>query len=172
MAVGDLYPKYGSPSSGSGGPEGLASSAAWLAGYEWIKVDVAGMSPPARDVRHQGKITVGTSPTANTEINIFLIASEDGTTWPAPFDGTPSAETIDSEGVRDGYAVKAKTIRVDSTTSDRAYDYDFSALQAFGGSLPDSYVMFIAHNTGQPLNATAGNQTWLYAPQYDHAELS
>lgn len=170
MASGDIHPAYATPTSGSGGPESLATSSTWTAGYEWIKVDVAGMTVIPRDVRHQGQVTVGTTPTINTEIRIYLIASEDGSTWPDVFDGTPSAETITSEGVRDGFAKLAAVMRVDSTTSNRAYPYSFSAEQVFGGSLPDSYMMFVTHNSGVNLNSTSGNHTYIYAPQYDHLE--
>jgi len=172
MAAGDIAPVYSSPTSGSGGPESLATSATWTAGYEWFKVDVDAMTPNPRDIRHQGKITVGTTPTINTEIRIYLIASEDGSTWPDVFDGTPSAETVTSEGVRDGFAKQAAIMRVDATTSNREYPYDFSAAQVFGGSLPDSYVQFVTHNTGVNLNSTAGNHTYIYAPQYDNVAQS
>lgn len=172
MAVGDINPVFATPVTGSSGPEGLASSATWLAGYEWYLVDVAAMSPIPRDVRHQGKIRVGTTPTANTEIRHYLIACEDGTNWPDVFDGTPSAETVTSEGVRDGFARLACVSRVDATTSDRDYPFDFNALQVFGGSLPDSYVHFVVHNTGANFNATGSTHTFQYTPQYDRATLS
>lgn len=172
MAAGDINPVYVTPTSGNGGINSLASSATWVAGYEWVIVDVAGMSAIPRDIRHQGTITVGTTPTANTEIRIYLVASENGSTWPDVFDGTPSAETITSAGVRDGFAYLAKIMRVDSTTSDRGYPYSFNALSVFNGSLPDTYALFVTHNTGVNLNATAGNQTWLIAPQYDHVATS
>lgn len=172
MAAGDINPVYVTPTSGNGGINSLASSATWVAGYEWFIVDVAGMSAIPFDVRHQGIITVGTTPTTNTQIRIYLIACEDGSTWPAPFDGTPSAETIDSQGVRDGYAYLAKTIAVDSTTSDRPYPYNFNAESVFGGTLPDTYAVFVTHNTGVNLNSTAGNQTYIYAPQYQRAATS
>jgi hypothetical protein len=172
MAVGDIKPVYATPTSSSGGLTSLASSSTWVAGYEWFLVDVAAMSPIPRDVRHQGKIRVGTTPTVNTEIRIYLVASENGSTWPDVFDGTPSAETVTSAGVRDGFAKLAAVLPVDSTTSDRDYPYSFSAQQVFGGSLPDSYVLFVAHNTGVALNATAAEHTYIYTPQYDNATLS
>lgn len=172
MAAGDINPVYATPTSSSGGLTSLASSATWVAGYEWFVVDVAGMSPVPRTVRHQGKITVGTSPSANTEIRIYLVPCEDGSTWPDVFDGTPSAETVTSEGVRDGFAHLARVLRVDATTSNREYHYSFDAAAVFGGSLPDSYAVFVTHNTGVNLNGTAGNHTYLYAPQYDNVAQS
>ena len=61
----------------------------------------------------------------------------------------------------------AAVLRVDATTSDRDYPYEFSARQAFGGSLPKSYSVFVAHNTGVNLNSTGSNHTYRYTPQYD-----
>ena len=168
MAAGDIRPVHGSTTSGSGGLTSLGSSSTWLAGYEWFEVDIS--STPPRDVRHDGKIRVGTSPTANTEIRLYLVASNDGTNWPDVFDGTASAETVTSEGVRDGFAKLAAIMRVDSTTSNRDYFYEFNAAAVFGGSLPKKYVVFVAHNTGVNLNSTAGEHTYRYTPQYDNVE--
>ncbi len=172
MAAGDINPIYASPTSSSGGLTSLATSSSWTAGYEWFLVDVAAMSPIPRDIRHSGKIRVGTTPTVNTEIRIYLVASEDGSTWPDVFDGTASAETVTSEGVRDSFAKLAAILRVDATTSNRDYPYNFSAAQVFGGSLPDSYTVFVAHNSGVNLNSTAGEHTYIYAPQYDRVAQS
>lgn len=166
MAAGVTHPVFQAATSSSGGLTSLGSSATWVAGYEWFLVDVAAMSPVPFDVRHSGKIRVGTTPTVNTQIRIYLVASEDGTTWPDVFDGTPSAETVTSAGVRDGFAKLAAVLNVDSTTSDRDYPYSFNAAAVFGGSLPDSYVVFVTHNTGVALNATAGTHTYVYAPQH------
>lgn len=166
MASGDINPVYGTTTSGSGGLTSLGSSASFTAGYEWFKVDVAGSSPIPSDVRHDGKVRVGTSPTVG-EIRIYLVASNNDTDWPDVFDGTASAETATSAGVRDGFAKLAAIMYVDATTSDRDYPYEFSARQVFGGSLPKSYVVFVAHNTVAALNGTGTNHTYRYTPQYD-----
>lgn len=165
MAAGDVYPVYATPTSGSGGPESLASSSTWVAGYEWFKVDVAAMTPVPVTIRHQGKIRVGTTPSANTQIRIYLVASEDGSTWPDVFDGTASAETVTSAGVRDSFAKLAAVLVVDANTSNRDYPYSFDAANVFGGSLPDSYVVFVTHNCAVALNATSTEHTYVYTPQ-------
>lgn len=170
MAAGDIYPVFGSTSGGNSGPESLATSSTWTAGYEWFKVDVDGLSPVPRTVRHDGKIRVGTTPTANTEIRLYLVASNDDTNWPTPFDGTASVETVASEGVRDGFAKLAAVLRVDATTSDRDYPYEFDAAAVFGGSLPKAYVVFVTHNTGVNLNSIGSEQTYRYTPQHDKVE--
>lgn len=156
--------EYGSTTSSSGGLTSLATSSTWTAGYEWFVVDNS--TDKYLTFRHDGKIRVGTSPTSGTEIRIYLVASNDGTNWPDVFDGTPSAETVTSEGVRDGFAKLAACLYVDSTTSNRDYFYEFSSAQVFGGALPKKYALFVAHNTGVNLNSTAGEHTYRYTPVY------
>lgn len=165
MAAGDVYPVYGTPTSGSGGLTSLGSSSTWVNGYEWFKVDVAGMTPVPVTIRHQGKIRVGTTPTANNQIRIYLVASEDGSTWPDAFDGTAGAANVTSAGVRDSFAKLAAVLVVDANTSNRDYPYSFDAASVFGGSLPDSYVVWVTHNTVAALNATGTEHTYVYTPQ-------
>ena len=155
---------YGTTATGTGGITSLATSSTWLAGYEWFVID--NTSELALDYGVEGKIRVGTSPTAGTEIRIYLIASFDGTTWPDVFDGTPSAETVTSVGVRDGFAKLAAVLDVDATTSDRDYPYSFSVADKFGGVVPKKVAVFITHNTGANLNSTGANHTYGYTSEY------
>lgn len=156
---------YATPTTGTGGITSLATSSTWVAGYEWFYVDNS--SNLYTDYRISGKIRVGSSGiTANTEIRIYLVASDDNSTWPDVFDGTPSTETVTSEGVRDGFAKLAASLRVDSTTASRDYPFEFSAAEVFGGSVPKGFVAFVTHNTAANLDSTAGNHTYSYAGQY------
>lgn len=82
------------------------------------------------------------------------------------FDGTASAETVTSEGVRDGFAKLAAVLRCDSATSNRAYPFFFSVASLFGGAVPKKVAVFVAHNTGVNLNSTAGNHTYADLPVY------
>jgi hypothetical protein len=134
----------------------LASSSTWLAGYESAVVD--NTTNKYLDYIIEGHYTVGTTPTINTEIRIYVVARWDGTNWPDVFDGTTSAETVTSEGVRDGFAKLGAVMRVDATTSDRAYPFAFAVAPLYGGVCPPEFVLFSAHNTGVNLNATGGNQ--------------
>jgi hypothetical protein len=153
---------YGTPVTGTGGVTSLATSADWTAGYEWYVIDNS--TDRAIDRHQQGQVTVGTSPTSGTEIRVYVIGSYDGTTWPDVFDGTPSAETVTSAGIRDGFAKLAAVMRCDSTTSNRAYPFFFSLASLFGGIVPKKCCVFVAHNTGVNLNATAGNHTYADLP--------
>ena len=162
--MSDIKTAYGTGTASTGGINSLATSSDWTAGYEWFVID--NTTALAWDYFVQGYITVGTTPTINTQIRIYLVGSYDGTTWPDVFDGTPSAETNTSAGVRDSYIKLAAVLKVDSTTSDRAYPFEFSVRGAFGGSLPKKIAVFVTHNTGVNLNATAGNQVYAYMPEY------
>jgi len=157
--------EYGTPVTGSGGINSLASSSTWVAGYEWYVID--NTTDKALDREQSGKIRVGTTPTTNTEIRIYCVASYDGTTWPDVFDGTGSAETVTSAGVRDGFAKLAAVLPVDSTTSDRDYYFEFSVAALFGGIVPKKVAVFVTHNTGVNLNSTAGNHTYADQPVYE-----
>jgi hypothetical protein len=85
------------------------------------------------------------------------------------FDGTGSAETITSEGVRDGFAKLAAVMRVDATTSDRDYPFEFEISSLFK-FVPKKVAIFVAHNTGVNLNNTGSNHTYADLPVYDTME--
>lgn len=163
FAAGDIKTQYSTATTGTGGINSLATSSTWLAGYEWFVIDFSTGKETGCQV--QGYVTVGTTPTANTEIRLYAVASYDGTTWPDVFDGTPSAETVTSAGVGSGFLKLCAVLQVDATTSDRAYPFYFDLAQVFP-TMPKKVAIFVAHNTGVSLNATAGNQVYAYQPTY------
>lgn len=155
---------YGTAVTGTGGITSLATSSTWVAGYEWFIVD--NTTELALNWEISGKVRVGTTPTVNTEIRLYLVASYDGTTWPSPFDGTPSAATINSAGVRDGFARLTPSLNVDATTTDRDYPFEFDVASYFGGIVPKKVAVFVAHNTGVNLNSTGSTHTYAAQPVY------
>jgi hypothetical protein len=163
--VADRKLAYGTATASTGGINSLASSSTFVAGYEWFIIDNS--TEKALDYEVSGVVRVGTTPTAGTEIRLYAVGSYDGTTWPDVFDGTPSAETVTSEGVRDSFAKLAAVLPVDATTSDRDYPFEFSIAQLFGGIVPKKVAIFAVHNTAANLNATAGNQKYNYTPIYE-----
>jgi hypothetical protein len=142
---------------------GLASSATWVAGRESNEID--NTTNKFVDALVQGSISVGTSPTANTVINVFVYGSDTSlTTSPIDvFDGVDSAETIASgagsaTGILYSMFRLGAAINVLSTTSDAAYPVaPFSIAQLFGGVMPKYWGLYVAHNTGQNLRADAVN---------------
>lgn len=156
-------PAWSSTTTGTGGINSLASSSTWVAGYEWFIIDCAS----AIDVLVEIVARVGTTPTINTEIRAYLFPIGDGgTVYPDVFDGTPSAETVTSAGVRDSFMKLAGVGVVDATTSDRDYPINFNLLSFFP-TLPKKVGVFMAHNTGVNLNSTAGNQKYQYTSYYE-----
>jgi hypothetical protein len=139
------------------GVESTASSSTFAAGRESSVID--NTSNKYVDALLAGKIRVGTSPTANTQIIVYVFAPLDDTpTYPDVMDGTDSTETLTSVGVGQGFLKLAAVLNVDSNTSDRDYAFGpVSVAQLFGGVMPSRWALFVTHNTGVNLNSTAGN---------------
>ncbi len=134
----------------------IATSATFVAGAESTIVD--NTTNLYVDAIVGGKITCGTTPTINTQIQISVYTPIDSTpTYPDVMDGTDSVETLTSVGVGQGFLKLAAVLNCDSTTSDRAYPFSFSVAQLFGGVMPSRWGLYVAHNTGVNLNATGGN---------------
>jgi len=162
MATRNL--SYGTATSGTGGITSLASSSTWVAGYEWFIID--NTTELAIDYFVDLVIRCGTTPTVNTEIRVYLAGSYDGSTYPDVFDGTGSAETVTSAGVRDSFMKLAGVGVVDATTSDRDYPIQFNT-SSFFPNPPKKIVVFVAHNTGVNLNATAAQHKYAYSPIHE-----
>lgn len=153
----DFKLAYGASAAVTNAIQSLATSSTWLAGYESDVLD--NTSNKYIDNFLSGKTTVGTTPTASTIIEHSIVTMADDSTWPDVFDGTTSAETITSAGVKNGICVPLVYLTVDATTSDRAYWYTKRSLASlFGGFVPPKCVVFTSHNTGVNLNSTGGNQ--------------
>lgn len=166
--MADIKLKYGNSSALTISPASLATSATLLVGVESNAVD--NTTDRYLDYLLTGKITTGTSPTDFTEIRIFVVGLQNDSTWPDPFDGTASSETIAHNRIRDQICRVAAPLLVDGT-SDRAYPFGpISVAGLFGGTLPKKFVVFITHNTGVALNATAGNHAVYITPVYQSIE--
>lgn len=139
----------------------LASSATRTAGVE--STAISNVTNVYVDALVSGKITTGTTPTVDKQIDIWVYASHDDVpTYPDVLDGTDSAETITSENVRNSAMRLAHVIQIDST-SDRTYWVSkFSVAALFGGVLPRQWGLFIAHDTAVNLNATGTNHEFKY----------
>ncbi len=159
--------KYGSTQTITAAIASLASDTNLLAGLESSIID--NTTDGFEDIILSGKATTGTSPTASRQIEVWAIAW-DSNAWPDVFDGTSSAETITSADIKASLC-KAVAIMPTNNTSDRAYFFTgVSAKQVFGGVLPSKFVLFIVHNTGVNLNATAGNHEFRYQGVYPQVQ--
>lgn len=143
------------------GVASLATSSTFVAGRESDVVD--NTTNKYLDALLSGKVTVGTTPTVNTQILVYVFGLVDDTEYPDVMDGTDSAETLTSVGVGQGFLKLAATLAVDSTTSDRTYPFGpISVAALFGGILPKKWGCFVTHNSGVNLNATASNHELNY----------
>lgn len=138
----------------------LGSSSSFTAGYQLDPVS----NRTNLDVTHllSGNCTVGTTPTVNTQIQIWMIPASryaSGTpVWPDNFTAAAGAVTVTSAGILAGLGVLLKSILVDATTSNRNYFFsEIDLAAANGGTMPFDYAIFVTHNTGVAFNATGGN---------------
>jgi hypothetical protein len=140
----------------------LATNATWTTGRASTVVDNS--TNLYDDAILAGKITCGTTPTAATIIAAYVWAQFDETpTYPDAITGSDAAFSPSSAGVMPSYMRLAAPLSVDSATSDRAYTFTgVSVAQLFGGVLPQRWGVYVAHNTGVNLNATAGNHVISY----------
>jgi len=131
-------------------------------------ITLTGLANKYLDELVSGLITVGTSPTASTYIEVHAVgAIEDTPTWPDVFDGTDSAETVTSAGIKAAICRQVGIMLCDSTTSDRGYPFaPLGIRQLFGDGMPTAHVIFVTHSTGVNLNATAANHAIYHLPVY------
>ena len=135
----------------------LASSSTFLAGRESSQVD--NTSNKYMDALVSGTVSVGTTPTANTAIAVYVWGADTslGTTAIDVLDGTDSAETLTNTGILSALRLGA-SIAVPATTSDVQYIVlPFSVASLFGGVMPKYWGLFVSHNTGVALRNNAVN---------------
>ena len=165
--MADVKLAYGSSAAFTIGIESTASSSTFVAGRE--STAVSNTTNLYLDYLISGEITVGTSPTADTEIKVYAYGSQNDTPdYPDVLDGTDSDETFTSAAIKDASLHLLAVLRVDSATSDRTYYFAPVSLAAvFGGVVPKNFGVFVTHNTGVNLNATAGNHKINYTGVYE-----
>jgi len=135
----------------------LATSSTFLAGRESSQID--NTSNKFMDCLVSGVVSVGTTPTTNTVIAIYVWGAETSlaTTALDVLDGTDSAETLTNSGILNALRLGA-TVAVPATTSDVQYIVlPFSVASLFGGVMPKFWGLFVSHNTGVALRNNAVN---------------
>lgn len=137
----------------------LGTSATLVAGRESTAVSNA--TNKYLDYLIGGLVTVGTTPTINTMIQIWVYASyKDTPAYPDVFDGTDSAETVTSAAIRDSALRIAPqaVMLVDAATSNVGYHCaQFSLAERYGFQVPTHHGLWVTHSTAVNLNATGGN---------------
>jgi hypothetical protein len=135
----------------------LGSSATFVAGRESSQVD--NTTNKYVDVLVSGSVSVGTTPTANTSILVYVYGADTSlaTTAIDVLDGTDSAETLTNTGILNALRLGA-AINVPAATSDVQYFVlPFSVAALFGGVVPKFWGLFVAHNTAVNLRSNAIN---------------
>lgn len=136
----------------------LGTSSTWVAGRE--STSVLNTTNLYFDYLLSGHVKVGTTPTANTVIEVWVVAKEDDSNWPDVFDGTDSAETATTRDVLLGFAKLAASLSVDTNTTGRVYSMPNVSIRQLFGELPKEFVVFVTHNTGVNTDSTAGSHVF------------
>lgn len=135
----------------------LATSSTLVAGR--ASAEIVNTSNLHLDKLLTGKITVGTTPTANTVIEVWLIPKASDSTYHDAFNGTDANVTVTSRQHLLSYGCLVASMAVPATTSNVGYEFDRWASAALGGPLPAAFQLFVTHNTAVNLNSTGGNHT-------------
>lgn len=142
---------------------GLATDANLLIG----RVSTAADNTVNLDIDHlvSGVITTGTTPTVSTRIEVWAYApyrtAAGAPTYPDAIPATDAAKTMTSANVKNGALRLVASLIIDAT-SDRAYTFAPVSIAALFGGMPKFWGLFVVHNTGVALNATAGNHVIEY----------
>jgi hypothetical protein len=152
------------------GLNSLASSSTFLAGRESSQID--NTTNKYMDCLVSGTVTVGTTPTANTVIAVYVYGAETSlaTTALDTLDGTDSAETLTNAGHLNALKLGA-TISVPVNTSNVKYlVLPFSVASLFGGVMPKFWGLFVSHNCVAALNASGNTDQFEFVGiKYDIA---
>lgn len=131
----------------------LAASSTLLAGRESDAID-NGASNKYLDYLVSGSFTADNT---NNQAGFIRVAAvgclNDTPTWPDPFDGTDSAETVPDTGTYDAVCRMLAEIAGDNTAS-QVWSFGPTALSpCFGGWIPDQFVFFVSHSIQTSTNA-------------------
>lgn len=154
-----IKPVYGSPVTITCTLASLASDTTLVSGRQSAVVNNSGSA--IIDALLGGKIRVGTSPTNNRLIEVWLFGSYDGTTFTAGLGAGDSAMSLTNKRSLMSLFQVIETF----STSDVTYEFGpRSVAAAFGGVMPTQWGVGIIQNTGVALHATGGSHELKYTP--------
>jgi hypothetical protein len=147
---------YASSSSlTASGLASLATSSGLVAGWSLAEVD--NTSNLYLDYYITGSVMVGTTPTANTVIEVWAIPKKTDSSYFDTFDGTAKSVTVTSREMLFAYGKLLAPIAVPVATSNVGYNFGYYLGSVVGGGSPKKFQLWVVHNTGVNLNATGGN---------------
>ena len=144
----------------------LATSSTFIVGRNSTIVD--NTSNQFVDAILSGQVTVGTTPTVDKQIVLYVYAPIKivSSTASYPIATATMLTESDAAATFEAYQLNQLRFAVSASviaTSDRAYAFGpFSVGALFGGVLPPKWGIYVAHNTAVNLNATAGNHWFHY----------
>jgi hypothetical protein len=151
-------PSYGAAATLTMTIASLASDTNLVAGRE--STAISNVTDDAIDCLVGGKVTTGTSPTVDRQIEVWAYGSYDGTSYSGNATGTDANLTPSAKGL-----LRLLVVIPTDATSNKTYTWGpVSIGQAFGGAVPPKWGIYIVHNTAVNLNATAGNHEVKYTP--------
>lgn len=151
-------PLYGTTTAMTMTLTGLATAANLDVGRQSTAID--NTSNDDMDALVGGKITTGTSPTASRQIEVWVFGSYDDTEYSGGAGASDAGLTPDTK-----YVLRQAWIIPTANTSDKAYRWGPVSIAAlFDGIMPERWGIWITHNTGVNLNATAANHEAYYTP--------
>lgn len=144
----------------------LATSSTRLVGRESTAIDNS--TNKYLDYLIAGKVTTGTTPTVDKQIDLWVYGSlKDTPTYPDTITGSDAAVTLTNVGTRNTGLRPAGSAQV-TASSDIGYPFaPVSLVSLFGAFLPPNrHGLFVTHDTAVNLNATGSNQVLSYTPVY------
>ena len=115
-----------------------------------------------------GKITVGTSPTDQRQIEIWAYGNiDDVPTYPDVIVGTDAQIIISTMGTKISSLKLLSVIGTGPTTSQTYWFGPVSVASVFGGILPKNWGLFVCQNTAVTLNTTGTQHSITYTPIYE-----
>lgn len=150
----------------------LASSATLIVGREstWI----SNATNKYLDLLVAGKtMTSGTvNSTAGTQIEVHAVGPQDDTpTYPDAFTGSDAGVTLtaaDAASIKTNFCKPVAVMGIAVVTQGTSHPFGPVGLrQLFGDGLPTTHGLFLTHNAGTGLHATAGNHVFKNTPVYN-----
>lgn len=134
----------------------LATSTTRTAGAQTDQFD--NTSTLYDDVLLSGSVKLGTTPTANKQVDVWVVACKDGgTTYPTPITNAGAVSKVfGSENQRNAAAKLLKTMLTEGTTGSVLEFSNESVEALFGGVVPQKFILFLAHDSAVNLDASAG----------------
>ena len=149
-------PLYGSVAALTITLASLAASA--TAGRQSTVID--NTTDLAVDAIVQCKITTGTTPTVNTLIEIWAFGTGDGTNYSG---GAGASDAGLTPTVKPTMKL-LETIQVSASSNIAYHSGPHSIQNAFGGTMPRKWGIWVLNNTAVALNSTCGNHVIQYTP--------